>query len=48
MEVPKLTANGQRYQSDEEKAKILIATFFPTTPAPETPGSETVGDSTRD
>jgi hypothetical protein len=46
MEVPELTTNGQRYQSDEEKAKILMATFFPTPLAPEATGSETAEGST--
>jgi hypothetical protein len=34
MDVPELVANGQRYETDKEKAKVLIATFFPTPPIP--------------
>jgi hypothetical protein len=34
MNVPELVADGQRYETDEEKAKVLIATFFPTPPIP--------------
>jgi hypothetical protein len=35
MDVPELVANGQRYETDEEKAEVLMATFFPTPPTPE-------------
>ena len=35
MDVPELVANGRRYVTDEEKAEVLIDTFFPTPPLPE-------------
>jgi hypothetical protein len=28
--VPELIADGQRYETDKEKAKVIMATFFPT------------------
>jgi hypothetical protein len=34
MDVPELIADGQRYKTDEEKANILMDTFFPTPPTP--------------
>jgi hypothetical protein len=35
IDVPELVANGQKYETDEEKAEVLMATFFPTPPTPE-------------
>ena len=35
MDVPELVANGRRYVTDEEKAEVLMDTFFPTPPLPE-------------
>jgi hypothetical protein len=35
MDVPELVANSRRYVTDEEKAEVLIDTFFPTPPLPE-------------
>jgi hypothetical protein len=32
MDIPELSVDGQRYQSDEEKAKALMEAFFPTPP----------------
>ena len=40
MDMPELLTGGQTYGTDEEKARILMATFFPTPPAPEE-GEET-------
>ena len=40
MDAPELSTGGQTYSTDEEKARILMATFFPTPPAPEE-GEET-------
>ena len=40
MDVPELSTGGQTYITDEEKAMILMATFFPTPTAPEE-GQET-------
>jgi hypothetical protein len=34
MDVPELIADGQSYKTDEEKANILMDTFFPTPPTP--------------
>jgi hypothetical protein len=34
VDVPELIANGKTYRSDEEKAELLMATFFPTPPTP--------------
>jgi len=45
MDVPELVVGAQRYQSDEEKAGILIDTFFPTPPTPETSGCNEVDAS---
>ena len=42
MDVPELVMGAQRYQSDKEKAGILIDTFFPTPPTPETSENENV------
>jgi hypothetical protein len=35
MDVPELTANGRTYETDEDKAELLMSTFFPTPPVPE-------------
>ncbi|KAM0712557.1 hypothetical protein Q7P35_000003 [Cladosporium inversicolor] len=40
IDVPELSIGGQTYSTDKEKARILMATFFPTPPAPEE-GEET-------
>jgi hypothetical protein len=42
MDVPELVIGAQRYQSDEEKAGILMDTFFPTPPTLETSENENV------
>jgi hypothetical protein len=34
MDMPELVPNGRTYRSDEEKAELLMATFFPTPPIP--------------
>lgn len=34
MDVPELVANGRRYVTDEEKAEVLMDTFFPIPPLP--------------
>jgi hypothetical protein len=34
IDVPELVANGRTYETDEDKAELLIATFFPTPPMP--------------
>jgi len=34
-DVPKLVANGRTYETDEDKAELLMSTFFPTPPIPE-------------
>jgi hypothetical protein len=34
VDVPELVANSRTYRSDEEKAELLMATFFPTPPIP--------------
>jgi hypothetical protein len=39
MEIPELSVNGQRYQSDGEKGKALMEAFFPTPPMPEAPNN---------
>jgi hypothetical protein len=39
MDIPELSVDGQRYQSDEEKAKALMEAFFPTPPMPEAPSN---------
>ena len=35
MDVLKLPSGGQTYNTDKEKARVLMATFFPRPPAPE-------------
>jgi hypothetical protein len=35
VDVPELAIGGCKYSTDEEKATILIDTFFPTPPTPE-------------
>jgi hypothetical protein len=35
MDFPDLVANGQRYETDEARAEILMATFFPTPSTPD-------------
>ena len=45
MDVPELVANGRTYRSDEEKAKLLIATFFPTLPIPTGPDPDPIARS---
>jgi hypothetical protein len=35
MDVPELVANGRTYETDEDKAELLMSTFFPTPPTPE-------------
>ena len=35
MDVPELTANGRTYETDKDKAELLMSTFFPTPPLPE-------------
>jgi hypothetical protein len=35
MDVLELTANGRTYETDEDKAELLMSTFFPTPPVPE-------------
>jgi hypothetical protein len=35
MDVPELVANGRTYETDEDKAELLMSTFFPTPPIPE-------------
>jgi ribonuclease HI len=48
MDVPDLVTNGQRYKTDEGKAEVLMATFFPTPPIPEGPDPERlIGNSER-
>jgi hypothetical protein len=42
MDVPELVIGAQRYQSDKEKAGILMDTFFPIPPTPETSENENV------
>jgi hypothetical protein len=39
---------AQRYQSDEEKAGILMDTFFPTPPIPETSEDDNADASRQD
>jgi hypothetical protein len=48
MDVLELTANGQQYQSNEEKAKILTTTFFPISPAIEAMNNETTRGGSRE
>jgi hypothetical protein len=35
MDVPELVAIGRTYETDEDKAELLMSTFFPTPPTPE-------------
>ena len=35
MDVPELVANGRTYETDEDKAELLMATFFHTPPTPD-------------
>jgi hypothetical protein len=39
VDVPELAMGDCKYSMDEEKATILIDTFFPTPPTPEEPDS---------
>jgi hypothetical protein len=48
MDVPELTVGTQRYQSDEEKAGILMNTFFPTPPILETSEDDNTDASRQD
>jgi hypothetical protein len=41
MAVPELVVRERRYQSDGEKATVLMDTFSPTPPTPETPSDAT-------
>jgi hypothetical protein len=35
MDVLELTANGRTYETNKDKAELLMSTFFPTPPIPE-------------
>jgi hypothetical protein len=35
MDVLELIANGRTYETDKDKAELLMSTFFPTPPVPE-------------
>jgi hypothetical protein len=50
MDVPELVTNGQRFTTDEGKAEVLMATFFPTPPMPEgrDPARERKGNTAHD
>jgi hypothetical protein len=43
VDVPELAIGGHKYSIDEEKATILIDTFFPTPPTPEEPDNLYIG-----
>jgi hypothetical protein len=45
IDVLELVIGAQRYQSDKEKARILIDIFFPTPPTPETSEDDNVDAS---
>ena len=46
MDVPELVVGAQRYQTDKEKAGILMDTFFPTPPTLET-SEDDIADASR-
>jgi hypothetical protein len=48
IDVPELVVGAQRYQSDKEKAGILMDTFFPTPPTPETSEDDNADASRQD
>jgi hypothetical protein len=43
VDVPELAIGGYKYSTDEEKATVLMDTFFPTPPTPEGPDDSDTG-----